>query len=212
MSESSDPTPTGDARSSREVSGSDTSTVRRSQRWGPTLLAGWLVVMWTALWGAPTVANLLGGVVVAAGVLWVFPGERGVDSRVALRPLHATVFAVWFLGQLVASSLRVAWLIVKPSGPDEMEPGIVATPIRGISDQITSMVANAITLTPGTLTVEVSREPSVIYVHCIESQAPDDIREQVLDLEHRMVEAFGSAGARSAWAHGSIPPLGEVRR
>lgn len=212
MSESSDPTPTGDARSSREVSGSDTSTVRRSQRWGPTLLAGWLVVMWTALWGAPTVANLLGGVVVAAGVLWVFPGERGVDSRVALRPLHATVFAGWFLGQLVASSLRVAWLIVKPSGPAEMEPGIVATPIRGLSDQLTTMVANSITLTPGTLTVEVSREPSVIYVHAIEAQSPDEIRAQVLDLERRLVVAFGSRDARDALDEASIPAIGEVRR
>ena len=110
---------------------------RPGQRWGSLLLAGWLVLMWTALWGAPTVANLLGGAAVAAAVLWVFPGERGTDSRVALRPLHATVFAVWFLGQLVSSSLRVAWLIVKPSGPSEMEPGIVATPIRGMSDLLT---------------------------------------------------------------------------
>ena len=185
---------------------------KRPGRGGSMLLFAWLVVMWTALWGVPTLANLLGGVVVASLVLWVFPGDGDADAMVTFRPVHAVVFLVWFLGQLVSSSLRVAWLIVKPSGPDEMEPGIVATPIRGISDQITSMVANAITLTPGTLTVEVSREPSVIYVHCIESQAPDEIREQVLDLEHRMVEAFGSAAARSAWAHGSIPPLGEVRR
>ena len=185
---------------------------KRPGRGGSMLLFAWLVVMWTALWGVPTLANLLGGAVVASVVLWVFPRGDDADAMVTFRPVHAAVFLVWFLGQLVSSSLRVAWLIVKPSGPVEMEPGIVATPIRGISDQITSMVANAITLTPGTLTVEVSREPSVIYVHCIESQAPDDIREQVLDLEHRMVEAFGSAGARSAWAHGSIPPLGEVRR
>ncbi|MFZ2546761.1 MAG: Na+/H+ antiporter subunit E [Candidatus Microthrix subdominans] len=188
-----------------------TSAGRPGQRWGSLLLAGWLVVMWTALWGAPTVANLLGGAAVAAGVLWVFPRER-VDSRVALRPVHATLFLVWFMGQLVSSSLRVAWLIVKPSGPSEMEPGIVATPIRGMSDLLTTMVANSITLTPGTLTVEVSREPSVIYVHAIEAQSPDEIRAQVLDLERRLVVAFGSRDARNALDEASIPPIGEVRR
>ncbi len=189
-----------------------TAAGRPGQRWGSLMLAGWLVVMWTALWGAPTVANLLGGAAVAAGVLWVFPGERGTDSRVALRPLHAAIFAVWFLGQLVSSSLRVAWLIVKPSGPAQMEPGIVATPIRGLSDQLTTMVANSITLTPGTLTVEVSREPSVIYVHVLEAQAPDEVRAQVLDLERRLVVAFGSRDARKALDEASIPPIGEVRR
>ena len=131
---------------------------------------------------------------------------------VTFRPVHAAVFLVWFLGQLVSSSLRVAWLIVKPSGPAEMEPGIVATPIRGLSDQLTTMVANSITLTPGTLTVEVSREPSVIYVHAIEAQSPDEIRAQVLDLERRLVVAFGSRDAREALDEATIPAIGEVRR
>lgn len=183
-----------------------------SRDWGSVLLFGWLVVMWTALWGSPTPANLLGGAAVAAGVLSVFPRDRTAGSKVMFRPVHFAVFGVWFLGQLVVSSLRVAWLIVKPSGPDEMEPGIIAAPIRGVSDQLTSMVANAITLTPGTLTVEVSREPSVIYVHVLEAQAPDDIRTQVLDLERRMVIAFGSRSARSGMADATIPDVREVRR
>lgn len=180
--------------------------------WASMLLAAWLVMMWTALWGTPTVANLLGGAAVAAGVLWVFPRDRVPDAKVTLRPVHATIFSVWFLGQLMASSLRVAWLIVKPSGPAEMEPGIVAAPIRGLSDQLTTMVGNAITLTPGTLTVEVSREPSVIYVHAIESQSPDEIRAQVLDLERRIVVAFGSRTARNELDKASVPSVGEVRR
>lgn len=198
-------------RPSPQRSASERS-LSRPGRWGSTLLGGWLVVMWTALWGSLTVANLLGGVVVAAGVLWVFPRERGDDSRVALRPVHAAVFGVWFLGQLIASSLRVAWLIVKPSGPAQMEPGIVAAPIRGLSDQLTTMVANSITLTPGTLTIEVSRAPSVIYVHVLEAQEPDEVRAQVLDLERRIVVAFGSGDARKALDDASIPPIGEVRR
>ena len=181
-------------------------------RWGSMLLFAWLVVMWTALWGSPTPANLLGAVAVATGVLWVFPRAGAGDAKVAFRPFHFAVFLGWFLGQLIASSLRVAWLIVKPSGPSEMEPGIVAAPIRGLSDQLTSMVANSITLTPGTLTVELSRDPSVIYVHVLEAHSPDDVRAQVLDLERRIVVAFGSAEARAALPGADIPAVREVRR
>ncbi|MFZ1590305.1 MAG: Na+/H+ antiporter subunit E, partial [Candidatus Microthrix parvicella] len=67
------------------------------------LLFAWLVVMWTALWGVPTLANLLGGAVVASVVLWVFPRGADADAMVTFRPVHAAVFLVWFLGQLVSS-------------------------------------------------------------------------------------------------------------
>lgn len=191
---------------------SSSSTEQSPTRWGSMLLFAWLVVMWTALWGSLTFANVLGGVAVAAGVLWVFPRADAGDAQVAFRPFHFAMFLVWFLGQLLVSSLRVAWLIVKPSGPAEMKPGIIAAPIRGVSDQLTSMVGNSITLTPGTLTVELSREPSVIYVHVLEAQSPDEVREQVLDLERRIVNAFGSAAARAAMPQAEVPPVGEVRR
>jgi multicomponent Na+:H+ antiporter subunit E len=42
---------------------------KRPGRGGSMLLFAWLVVMWTALWGVPTLANLLGGAVVASVVL-----------------------------------------------------------------------------------------------------------------------------------------------
>lgn len=92
-----------------------------------------------------------------------------------------------------------------------MEPGIVATPIRGLSDQLTTMVANSITLTPGTLTVEVSRSPRSSTSTPSSAQSPDDPVSGAR-FERRLVVAFGSRDAREALDEATIPAIGEVRR
>ena len=64
------------------------------------------------------------------------------------------------------------------------------------------MVANSITLTPGTMTIEVSDgdDPVVLYVHVLGLADPQSIREDGLDFERLAVRAFGSPGDRERWA------------
>jgi len=89
---------------------------------------------------------------------------------------------------------------------------LVAVPVRGISSQLLIMVANAITLTPGTFTIEISVAPPVLYVHALESDDPDAIRRAVLDLERRLVRAFGTNEAVAALDTSEIAPVEQVAR
>ena len=161
------------------------------------LVAGtWLVVVWVALWGDLSVANVLGGVGVAALALAV---SRPVptEDRGRFRPLAAARFLAWFLWKLVEASAIVAWEVVTPR--NRINEGIVAVPLVGASEAVTTIVANAITLTPGTLTLEIRHlEETVLYVHVLHLRDIEEVRREVRHLEQLVTRAFGTDRAVAA--------------
>lgn len=128
----------------------------------------WLTVLWVALWGSITWANVLGGVAVAAAVV--------ASARLDPATLRPTYFrphwAVWYVlnvaWQLVVSNVRLAWEVFTPG--DGTHTAIVAIPIRGGSDAVVNLVANSITLTPGTMTIDVKRHD--------DDRAADDLQDE----------------------------------
>ena len=163
--------------------------VRRSAR---LLTIAWLTVAWVALWEDLSAANLLAGLAVATGLVTLFPlSPPGVAGT--LRPAAAVRFALYFAWKLVEASLVLAWEVVTPR--NRINQGIVAVPIQGVSDTLTTLVANAISLTPGTLTIEIRRRPTVLYVHVLHLQDIEAVRREVQYLEVLVIRAFGSARA-----------------
>lgn len=160
-------------------------------------LALWLVVVWIALWGDLTVANALGGAAAAAAVLLAAP-TGGPRRGLALRPLPALRFLGLFLVKLVEANLVVAWEVLTPR--NRINEGIVTVPLAQASDALVTLVANAVTLTPGTLTLDVTRSASgvVLTIHVLHLRAVEGVREDVLYLEYLAAQAFGSAACRAA--------------
>ena len=72
----------------------------------------------------------------------------------------------WFLRELVLSALRVAWLVVQPK--PRLHPGIIAYPLTVTTDAQITLLANMITLTPGTLSIDVSDDRRTLYIHAID--------------------------------------------
>ena len=64
--------------------------------------------------------------------------------------------------------------------------------MRTESGRLATLVANAITLTPGTLTIDARGRPAVLYVHVLSFDAVEATRAEVEDLERRIVRAFGT--------------------
>lgn len=150
----------------------------------------WLVVVWVALWGEATPANLLGGAAVAAAVLRVF-GRAGPRPAGPVRPLAALSFAGWFAVKLVQATVQVAVEAARPR--PRINEAVIALPLPQVSDAVATVVANAISLTPGTLTLEVEsdRDAAVLYVHALQAPDPDVTRRQLFDLARRARAAFG---------------------
>ena len=156
----------------------------------------WLVVIWLALWSEVTVANVLSGLIVAVVVVGLFETWRG--GEFVFRPLRALKFLGYFLFKLVEASLVVARTVISPR--DRIRSGIVAVPLTGCSDALATLIADAISLTPGTLTLEVRRDPLTLYVHVLHVDDVEEVRREVRTLEVLAVEAFGAADALAGLA------------
>jgi len=164
----------------------------------------WLTVVWVGLWGSLSVANVLGGLAVALVLVALLPLPE-VPGRAVVAPLALLRFVAHFAVQLVTASLQVAVLTLRPRLA--LRSAVVAVPVRGASDGLLTLLANAISLTPGTITVEVDRATSTLFVHALDvGDGPagvDRVRDDVRTLERLAVRAVGSPAARAALGDGT---------
>jgi multicomponent Na+:H+ antiporter subunit E len=164
----------------------------------PGLLC-FLVVVWVGLWGSVTPANVLGGLAVAVALLLVLPLDELPDQG-TLRPVALLRFLAHFSLDLVRASLQVAVLVVRPRST--LRQAVVAVPARGASDRLLTLLANAISLTPGTLTLEVDRPRSTLYVHALDVgpglAGVERLRADILKTERLAILALGSPACRRA--------------
>jgi multicomponent Na+:H+ antiporter subunit E len=147
-----------------------------------------LVGVWLLLQGELTVANVLGGMALGLFLTAVFPvGERVVHHR--LHPWAFAKFTIFVLYSLVMSSWEVIKVIVHPT-PTSLRSGIVRVRLDAESPLTTTIVANAVTLTPGTMTLTAKVDPAELHIHVLGLAEPDEFRESVYDLERRTVAAL----------------------
>lgn len=150
-----------------------------------------IVMIWLALWSDASAANVLSGLLLAGTLVLVFgPWQPGT---VVIRPVHVARFALHFLYKLIQASLVVARTVVTPQ--NRINTGIVAVPLRGCSDAVTTLIANTISLTPGTLTLEVRRDPLMLFIHALDVRSVEQVQDDVRRLEILAVKAFGPAAA-----------------
>ena len=76
-----------------------------------------------------------------------------------------------FIKELVLSALKVAWLVLQPK--INIRPAIIAYPLTVTTDAQITLLANMITLTPGTLSVDVSEDRRTLYIHAIDIASKD---------------------------------------
>lgn len=158
------------------------TAVRLGRLLGPVLL----LVVWLALQGSPSRGNLIGGVIVVA-VVYRISGRR--ERAHVVHPVATAKFAVVFLKMLVESTWSIAVTALRPT-PERLRQGVVACELVNQTPLVATIVADAITLTPGTLTLDVRTDPTVLYVHVLGISGPDAVRADVADLERLVVAAI----------------------
>jgi multicomponent Na+:H+ antiporter subunit E len=121
-----------------------------------------LAAVWALAVGELTLANLAIGFALGYGVLWLVRGLLDTGSYCA-RILWLIEFVLYFLWELLKANLRVAFDIVTPK--HYMRPGILALPLDAETDMEITILANTISLTPGTLSLEVSADRKTLYIH-----------------------------------------------
>jgi multicomponent Na+:H+ antiporter subunit E len=151
-----------------------------------------LAATWVLLTADVSLGGLVVGALLGAGITWVvgehFPWAPGMQEMLRAVP-RAFRYAGRFLKALALANLQVAWIVVQPRLP--IRPGIIAFRTRHRSDLGVTLLANSITLTPGTLTVDLSTEGDVLYIHALDIRHPDAVRDGIRrDLEDHTLEVF----------------------
>ncbi|MBN2460029.1 MAG: Na+/H+ antiporter subunit E [Candidatus Cloacimonetes bacterium] len=138
---------------------------------GLLLLYLFLFIIWMMLTGLET-SELLAGAIVCLVLSLLMPGGARVLSSVKLSPraiFYLLMYIITFLFELVKSNLDVARRVLNPDLP--INPGVVKVRTKLRSKLGRLILANSITLTPGTLTVETRDD--YFYIHWIDVTAGD---------------------------------------
>lgn len=135
-----------------------------------------LAIAWALASAEVTIARLGEGFVLGFVALWVTGRALGGDEygRKALAILR---LAFLFLRELVIANLKVAYDIVTPT--HHMRPGVVAIPLELESDAEIALLANLISLTPGTLALDVSVDRKTIYIHAMYITDVEKVRSSI---------------------------------
>jgi multicomponent Na+:H+ antiporter subunit E len=137
------------------------------------LIAAILLAVWWVLSGKFDVLYFGTGVATAAVLAVLY---HGVQDGTPFRPLRFLLFVPWLIGQIVISNVRVARLVL--SRRMVFRPTFISqTPgVRG--SRALTMLGSSMTLTPGTLTVDISREE--FFIHALDAKSAHDAQEGLM--------------------------------
>jgi multicomponent Na+:H+ antiporter subunit E len=154
----------------------------------PVLL--WLTFVWVALWGDLSTANVLGGLAVAVAVCLVFPLPP-LRMGLHVHPLWLGWLVLRFLADVVAASAQVAWVTVQLHR--QPRNAVIEVDLKTRSDFVLTVVAEMVSLVPGSLVVEARRSTHTLFLHVLDAQdlaGAERMRSQVFALERRVVRAL----------------------
>ncbi len=132
-------------------------------------------VIWCLLNWVPDGQHLLVGILVASIVAFMMGDLFIQRPHLMLHPRRYIVFLLHyvpvFLWEVLKANIDVAYRVAHPSLP--IKPGIVKVKTYLRSDIALTFLANSITLTPGTMSVDIDRDNAVLYVHWVDVRSRD---------------------------------------
>lgn len=147
-----------------------------------------LAILWMLATGQFTPGNLLVGFLLGFLALWISRPAFG-PQRYFWRVWKALGLIAFFLKELVLANLRVAHDVVTPRL--YMQPAIVAIPLDAATDVEITMLANMLTMTPGTLSLDVSPDRRTLYIHAMFAGDTDAVRREIKEgFERRILEVL----------------------
>jgi len=152
----------------------------------------WLTLVWVLLWGTFTPASIVGGVVVAVVVTALFRLPLAPD-RLPLRPLRLLGLLLFLVYDLVVSGAEVSWQVLRHGA--RARGAIMAVPLISSSDLVVTAMANALSLSPGTMALQIDHDHDVWYVYALgprDRAGVEKARRRVVDMQRRVLGALGT--------------------
>jgi multicomponent Na+:H+ antiporter subunit E len=145
-----------------------------------------LAVVWAALSATFTLSSLLSGFVLGYAALWIVQPLFGTQSPYFLRVYRTIRLILFFLWELIVSSVRVALDILSPR--QRSKPAIFVMPLDVESDIEILLVTTLISLTPWTLSLDVTPDRKSLIVHAMFAEDPEALVAELKSGMERMVK------------------------
>ncbi|MFC4411357.1 Na+/H+ antiporter subunit E [Chungangia koreensis] len=148
------------------------------------LLNFFVAVVWTFITGTFTAHKFIIGWLIGAILLFLM--RRFLSERFYFARIWSMVkLIILFLKELILSNIAVMKLVLEPTLP--VSPAIFAYPTELRSDWEITLLSVLITLTPGTLVIDVSEDQKTLFIHAIHA---DEIDEAISSIKNTFEKAI----------------------
>jgi multicomponent Na+:H+ antiporter subunit E len=162
---------------------------------GALLALLWLFVRGVALRPQPIVKELVLGLAlglpVAFGLRRLYTDRTDVGRSLRASP-YALLYLLTFLFEVLTANIDVARRVLSPRLP--IEPDVLVIPLRVETDLAITTIANSITLTPGTLTMDYDESRNALFVHAIDASDREAVVEPIRTWESYALVIFDEEG------------------
>ena len=154
-----------------------------------TLVANlFFAVAWMIFFNTFNWLSVFSGLVVGYGILWLIQPLMGVKSAYFKRVWYWVKLLVMFNYEPIVSSIAVLWDILTPT--HRARPAMIEMPLDVKSDAGILLVTNLISLTPGTLSIDVSEDRKTLSLHAMFADDPEAVCRQLKDgMEKWVIDA-----------------------
>jgi multicomponent Na+:H+ antiporter subunit E len=159
----------------------------------PRLLeVGWLTLVWVLLWGTFSPLSVVGGVVVATAVIAAFRFPPAA-THLPFRPLRLLGLVGYLAYDMVVSGAEVSWQTLRYGSA--ARGAVFAVPLLTASDRVVTVVANALSLSPGAMALQIDREHGRWFVYALgprDRAGVERARRRTTDMQRRVIAALGT--------------------
>ncbi|WP_462092672.1 Na+/H+ antiporter subunit E [Sphingobacterium hungaricum] len=145
-----------------------------------------LSFIWVALTGSMYYSNFVFGFMLGFFILWIM-NRNETDQRYFYRVPKIISFIFYFLLEMIKANLQVAYDVITPKY--FFKPGVVRYPLNAKTEFEINLLSTFISLTPGTLILDISEDNKTIYIHVMYLNDPDEfVRNLKTGVERRLLE------------------------
>jgi multicomponent Na+:H+ antiporter subunit E len=148
-----------------------------------------LALAWAALQGEITLANLVVGYVFGHVIVALLARGGVMPSTLTARTAHAARLAGYVVWELILANVRVAIDVLRPRMA--IRPAVLAIPLDVTSDGEILLLSMLINITPGSVTIDLSKDRRTLYVHVMHMTSAEASRREIKEgFERRVKRLF----------------------
>ncbi|MCP1169129.1 Na+/H+ antiporter subunit E [Limimaricola litoreus] len=153
------------------------------------MLSTLLVVVWCLLINDLTLGTVVFGAILGI-LIPISTAAYWPDRPKITRPLRLVSYAMIVIWDIIVANVQVAMIVLfKPNA--DMSPNWVLIPLDLRTPEAITLLAGTITLTPGTVSTDLSSDGRALLVHALDAPDPDAVRDEIKTrYERRLKEIF----------------------